>query len=91
DMVHLALRLAVSRMLAERGGTEIRFLALDEVFGSLDRAHRDLVVGALQQLGGLYAQVLVISHLEGLREELGQAVVVGEDAEGQATLSLHNA
>jgi exonuclease SbcC len=88
DMVHLALRLAVSRMLAERGGTEIRFLALDEVFGSLDRAHRDLVVGALQQLGGLYAQVLVISHLEGLREELGQAIVVGEDAEGQASLSL---
>jgi exonuclease SbcC len=90
DMVHLALRLAVSRMLAERGGTEIRFLALDEVFGSLDRAHRDLVVAALQQLGGLYAQVLVISHLEGLREELGQALVVGEDPEGQALVSLHN-
>ncbi|MEA3204053.1 MAG: repair protein SbcC/Rad50 [Thermoplasmata archaeon] len=91
DLVHLALRLAVSRLLAERGGTEMRFLALDEVFGSLDRARRDLVVASLQQLGGLYAQVLVISHLEGLQEELGQALVVGEDAEGQATVTLHDA
>jgi exonuclease SbcC len=91
DLVHLALRLAVSRLLAERGGTELRFLALDEVFGSLDRGRRDLVVASLQQLGALYAQVLVISHLEGLQEELGQAIVVGEDAEGQAQVSLRNA
>ncbi|HEX2066547.1 MAG TPA: SbcC/MukB-like Walker B domain-containing protein, partial [Candidatus Thermoplasmatota archaeon] len=90
DLVHLALRLAVSRLLAERGGTELRFLALDEVFGSLDRSRRDLVVASLQQLGGLYAQVLVISHVEGLQEELGQALVVAEDAEGNAALTLHN-
>ncbi|HUR62309.1 MAG TPA: SMC family ATPase [Candidatus Thermoplasmatota archaeon] len=95
DLVHLSLRLAVSRLLAERGGTEMRFLALDEVFGSLDRSRRDLVVASLQELGGLYAQVLVISHLEGLQDELGQAILVGEDDAGDAVatvagLSLHN-
>ena len=48
-----------------------------------------LILGAGIPLS--YAQVLVVSHLEGLQEELGQALVVGEDAEGNAALSLHNA
>jgi DNA repair protein SbcC/Rad50 len=83
DLVHLALRLAVSRLLAERaGGTELRFLALDEVFGSLDRERRDRVVEALHGLGALYSQVLVISHLESLQEALGQAVAVAESPRG---------
>ncbi|MEK6975326.1 MAG: SMC family ATPase [Candidatus Thermoplasmatota archaeon] len=79
DLAHLALRLAVSRLLAERaGGAELRFLALDEVFGSLDAQRRDLVVGALRGLGGLYSQVLVVSHQEALQEALDQAVLIGE-------------
>lgn len=80
DLAHLALRLAVSRLLAERaGGAELRFLALDEVFGSLDAQRRDLVVGALRGLGGLYSQVLVVSHQDALQEALDQAIVVVPD------------
>jgi exonuclease SbcC len=90
DLAHLALRLAVSRLLAERpGGAEMRFLALDEVFGSLDRDRRGLVVAAFGQLENLYAQVLVISHIEGLQDALGQAIVVDEH-EGESSLRLHN-
>lgn len=88
DLVHLALRLAVSRLLADRGGTELRFLALDEVFGSLDHDRKGLVVAALQELGTLYSQVLVVSHLEGLQESLGQVLRVGEGPDGEATLTL---
>ncbi|MFO1532808.1 MAG: SbcC/MukB-like Walker B domain-containing protein, partial [Thermoplasmatota archaeon] len=88
DLVHLALRLAVSRLLAERGGVELRFLALDEVFGSLDQERRDLVVATLQSLGTLYSQVLVVSHLEGLQETLGHVLRVSEDADGNAIVAL---
>ena len=88
DLVHLALRLAVSRLLAERaGGAEVRFLALDEVFGSLDSQRRDLVVGALHGLGGLYSQVLVVSHQETLQESLDHAIVVdGHGADAQVRM-----
>lgn len=89
DLVHLALRLAVSRLLAERAGTELRFLALDEVFGSLDQNRRDLVVAALGELGNLYSQVLVVSHLEGLQEALGTVLRV-EERDGEAVLTLQN-
>lgn len=71
DVVHLALRLAVSRLLAERhGAPEMRFLALDEVFGSLDASRRHSVLAALHGLGGLYSQVLLVTHHEGLRDAL---------------------
>lgn len=87
DLAHLALRLSVSRLLAERaGGAELRFLALDEVFGSLDAQRRDLVVGALRGLGGLYSQVLVVSHQEALQEALDQAVVVLPDGDTNRVL-----
>lgn len=89
DAAHLALRLAASRLVAERAGADVRLLALDEVFGSLDRERRDLVVATLESLGGLYSQVLVISHLEGLREALGQGVEVVEQ-DGAAQIRSHN-
>lgn len=90
DLAHLALRLAVSRLLAERaGGAEVRFLALDEVFGSLDAQRRDLVVGALHGLGGLYSQVLVVSHQDALQEALDQALVVETDG-GTAHVRIQN-
>lgn len=89
DLVHLALRLAVSRLLLERsGGAELRFLALDEVFGSLDEERRHSVLGALQELGGLYSQVLLVTHQEALRDAL-DAVLRVEERDGCAVVSLH--
>lgn len=89
DLVHLALRLAVSRLLLERsGGAELRFLALDEVFGSLDEERRHSVLGALQELGGLYSQVLLVTHQEALRDAL-DAVLRVEEQDGRAVVSLH--
>jgi DNA repair protein SbcC/Rad50 len=89
DLVHLALRLAVSRLLAERaGGAGIRFLALDEVFGSLDDERRNLVVAGLRELGSLYAQVLLVTHLEPMRDALDHTLEVRDEG-GDAVVVLH--
>ncbi|MGH7125098.1 MAG: hypothetical protein ACREFI_12050, partial [Stellaceae bacterium] len=40
DVVNLALRLAISQMIADRAGQPLSLLVLDEVFGSLDEEHR---------------------------------------------------
>lgn len=88
DLVHLALRLAVSRLLVERNDAEMRFLALDEVFGGLDDERRRLVLGALQQLGNLYSQVLLVTHHDTLRDALDAALVV-ENVDGEAKVALH--
>ena len=40
DVANLALRLAISQMIAERAGQPLSLLVLDEVFGSLDEERR---------------------------------------------------
>ncbi len=88
DLVHLAMRLAVSRMLVERSAAEMRFLALDEVFGGLDEERRHLVLAALQELGSLYSQVMLVTHHEGLRDALDASLEVTE-RDGAAHVALH--
>jgi exonuclease SbcC len=90
DLAHLALRLGISRLLANRAGAaDIRFLALDEVFSSLDSERCDALLAALRGLTGLYGQVLAVTHLERLRDSF-DAVVQVKLADGAASVSLHN-
>jgi exonuclease SbcC len=89
DLVHLALRLAVSRLVLDRAGTDLRFLALDEVFGSLDDERRGHVLAALQGLRGLYSQVLLVTHQDALRDAL-DAVLLVEEQDGRAVVTMHH-
>jgi exonuclease SbcC len=41
---------------------------LDEVFGSLDEARRLNVVGLLQRLPARFEQIILITHIEAMRE-----------------------
>jgi exonuclease SbcC len=64
DMVNLALRLAISQMIADRAGQPLSLLVLDEVFGSLDEERRLSVVDLLRGLADRFPQVLLITHIE---------------------------
>ncbi|HUR25900.1 MAG TPA: SbcC/MukB-like Walker B domain-containing protein, partial [Candidatus Thermoplasmatota archaeon] len=90
DLAHLALRLGISRLLATRSGApELRFLALDEVFSSLDSERCDALLGALRGLTGLYGQVFAVTHLERLQESFDSVVQV-KLVDGASLVSLHN-
>ncbi len=79
DIANLVLRLAISQMIAERAGQQLSILILDEVFGSLDIEHRDNVVQLLHQLEGRFEQVILITHIEGIREGLDNVLRVEYD------------
>jgi exonuclease SbcC len=68
DLANLVLRLAISEMIAERAGQAFSLLVLDEVFGSLDEARRQNVVGLLQRLHDRFEQIILITHIESVRE-----------------------
>jgi exonuclease SbcC len=70
DMANLVLRLAVSQMIAERSGQAFSLLILDEVFGSLDEVRQFNVLELLRGLRDRFEQVILITHIESLREEL---------------------
>jgi exonuclease SbcC len=79
DIANLVLRLAISQMIAERAGQQLSILILDEVFGSLDLEHRDAVVQLLHKLEGRFEQVILITHVDGIREGLDNVLRVEFD------------
>jgi len=88
DLVNLVLRLAVSQMIADRAGQPLSLLVLDEIFGSLDEVRRASVMHLLRGLASRFPQVVLISHVEGVREALDRVLRVRYDeATGAAVVT----
>jgi len=79
DLASLVLRLAISQMIAERAGQPLSLLVLDEVFGSLDESRRQHVLGLLRRLGDRFPQVILITHIDQIREGLDRVIRVEYD------------
>jgi exonuclease SbcC len=87
DVANLALRLAISQMIAERAGQPLSLLILDEIFGSLDEDRRIAVVDLLRSLADRFPQVILITHVDSVREGFDRVIRVGFDvARGVATV-----
>lgn len=87
DVSNLALRLAVSELVANaRGRSRLQFVALDEVFGSQDEERRQSVVDALHSLSPVFRQILVVTHLEDVRERLEHVLRVEDGGDGASRL-----
>ncbi len=86
DIANLCLRLAISQMIAERAGQSFSLLILDEVFGSLDEARRQNVVELLRGLQDRFEQVILITHIEQVREGLDRVISVRYDEESGASV-----
>jgi exonuclease SbcC len=87
DVANLALRLAISQMIAERAGQPLSLLILDEIFGSLDEDRRAAVIELLRSLADRFPQVILITHIDSVREGFDRVVRVGYDlAKGVATV-----
>jgi exonuclease SbcC len=81
DLANLVLRLAISQMIAERSGQAFSLLVLDEVFGSLDETRRQHVVELLRRLQDRFEQVILITHIDDVREGLDRVISVRYDEE----------
>jgi exonuclease SbcC len=89
DVANLVLRLAISQMIADRAGQPFSLLVLDEVFGSLDEARRQSVVELLRRLHDRFEQVIVITHIESVREGLDRVIAVRYDEEaGESRVAI---
>ncbi|MEO5799904.1 MAG: SMC family ATPase [Gemmatimonadales bacterium] len=85
DVVNLALRLAISQMIAERAGQPLTLLILDEIFGSLDEERRGSVLDLLRALSDRFPQVVLITHVEGMRDAFDRVVRMTYDVEKGVT------
>jgi exonuclease SbcC len=80
--VNFAIRIALSRLLAHRAGTRLQLLVVDEGFGSQDQEGRDRIVEAIQAIESEFEKILVITHLEDLRERFPVRIEVTKTPQG---------
>ena len=86
DLASLVLRLAISQMIAERAGQPLSLLVLDEIFGALDDTRRQNVLRLLRRLGDRFPQVVLISHIDQVRDGLDRVIRMDYDAAAGAVV-----
>ncbi|MBU1427442.1 SMC family ATPase [bacterium] len=66
--IDFSLRIALSKLLTRRAGTKLRTLVMDEGFGTQDEEGLDNIVQAIQSISDDFDKILVITHLESLKD-----------------------
>ena len=79
--VNLALRIALSKVLAQRMGAPLPTLFIDEGFGSQDAAGRERILDVIGSIEDDFDMIIVITHLEELKDAFPVRIEVqkGED------------
>ncbi len=80
--VNFAIRLALSRVLAHRAGARLQTLFIDEGFGSQDAEGRQRLVEAINLVRPEFARILVITHLEELKDQFPARIEVEKTMRG---------
>ncbi|MBO9359206.1 MAG: SMC family ATPase [Thermomicrobium sp.] len=80
--INFALRVALSLLLLERAGRRLETLVIDEGFGTQDAKGREGLIQALQSVQDRFALILVITHLEDLKEQFPQRIEVYKTSGG---------
>lgn len=80
--VNFAIRLALSEMLAQRAGARLRTLVIDEGFGSQDTQGRQRLVEAINLVRTDFAKILVITHIDELKDYFPVRIEVQKTAAG---------
>jgi exonuclease SbcC len=80
--VNFAIRLALSRVLAQRAGARLQTLVIDEGFGSQDAEGRQRLIEAINLVRTDFKKVLVITHMEELKDAFPARIEVEKTAHG---------
>ncbi|MCY4071788.1 MAG: SMC family ATPase [Chloroflexi bacterium] len=80
--INFAIRIALSKLLARRAGAHLRTLFIDEGFGSQDAEGRTKLVDAINKIQADFDLILVITHIDELRDSFPARLLVEKTADG---------
>ena len=80
--INFAVRLALSKVLAQRAGARLQMLVIDEGFGSQDAEGRQKLIEAINMIRPDFKKILVITHLEELKDAFSARIEVSKTREG---------
>ncbi|MFH1372703.1 MAG: SMC family ATPase [bacterium] len=89
DLANLCLRLAISLALTESAGLNRSFIILDEVFGSQDNDRKDLIIRALTNLKNRFPQILLITHIEDIKDRVEQLIEINPGRAGHSEVRIN--
>ncbi len=80
--VNFAIRIALSKLLARRAGAQLQTLVIDEGFGTQDAQGRERLIEAINVIQDDFACMLVITHIEELKNVFPVRIQVTKTATG---------
>ncbi len=80
--IDLALRIGLSKLIANRAGSRIATLIIDEAFAAVDQEGVESLVECLPMLTDEFPLILVITHDENFKSAVAQRIVVSKGPTG---------
>jgi DNA repair protein SbcC/Rad50 len=80
--VNFAIRLALARLLAQRSGSNLQMLIIDEGFGTQDMEGCERLIAAINAIAADFACILTVTHMPSLKEAFQTRIEVTKTESG---------
>ncbi|MFN5515405.1 MAG: exonuclease subunit SbcC [Cyanobacteriota bacterium] len=80
--INFSIRLALARLLAQRAGTALQLLIIDEGFGTQDSDGCERLVAAINAIASDFACILTVTHMPQFKEAFQQRIEVYKSDQG---------
>ncbi|MEC9279959.1 MAG: SMC family ATPase [Chloroflexota bacterium] len=80
--VNLSLRIALSKVLAQRMGAPLPTLFIDEGFGSQDAAGRERILDVISAIENDFDKIIVVTHLDDMKDVFPVRIEVQKGGDG---------
>ena len=84
----LAVRIALSRLLARRAGTRLKTLVIDEGFGTQDSEGLEGIVQVIQEIAEEFEKIIVVTHLDTLKDAFPTRIEVTKHPDRGSTFKI---
>lgn len=85
--INFSIRLALARLLAQRAGTSLQMLIVDEGFGTQDAEGCDRLIAAINAIASDFSCILTVTHMPQFKEAFQTRIEVSKTQQG-SQLSL---
>ncbi|MEL6928991.1 MAG: exonuclease subunit SbcC [Cyanobacteria bacterium J06600_6] len=80
--INFSVRLALAKLLAQRSGTSLQMLIVDEGFGTQDAEGCNRLVGAINAIASDFACILTVTHMPQFKEAFQTRIEVYKEEKG---------
>lgn len=80
--INFSIRLALARILAQRSGTSLQLLIVDEGFGTQDAEGCDRLIASLNAIASDFACILTVTHISQFKEAFQTRIEVAKTNQG---------